>query len=513
MGPSACASSTCPLSASCSSPAPSACGRGRASGGAESDAVRAAQEDARRRVEAAEREAQERARAEREAADERVARAERAAADAVHEHEQRDRRREAELHAERGARARTEQARRMEKEWSRELREQVSRLHRENGLLGSGDVRELVLRIAVELLDAEKGLLLSREDLDGDGDLELVSSLGFDADPSHSAVTQRLAGRVLERDEIIHEDDLAEIDRERRTPADEEITNLVAIPVFIADEFSGVIVCANRDGGFAECEDDVLLALGDHTGTLLQNGRLHGQLRGAYLATVNVLAQAIEAKDPFLKGHSEDVAALVAAVADRVGVDRSRREELVFGSLLHDVGKLGISERILLKPGALTPEERTAVELHPRIGFRMVERVPALKAIAPAVLHHHEHFDGNGYPTGLRGEAIPLEARIVAVADCYSAMTMDRPYRGAMTSEEACEELLAGAGTQFDPEIVRIFVEEVRRGAGPDRPLRARELPRRPRARGPAGRRRAAGHERRRAHGRPHAPVLPPPLP
>jgi len=180
------------------------------------------------------------------------------------------------------------------------------------------------------------------------------------------------------------------------------------------------------------------------------------------MATVRMMADAIEVKDPSLRLHSDEVASYVGVVAEKLDIEPRRREELVIASLLHDVGKIGISERILLKPGALTPEERSAIELHPRIGFRLVEQVPALDPIGPAVLHHHEHFDGNGYPAGLVGEEIPLEARVICVADCFSAMTSDRPYRSALEPEEACLELERCAGTQFDPRVVRLFVEEVR---------------------------------------------------
>ena len=160
--------------------------------------------------------------------------------------------------------------------------------------------------------------------------------------------------------------------------------------------------------------------------------------------------------------HSEEVANYVAAVAERLDLPPKRREELIFGSLLHDFGKIGISERILLKPTELTPEEFEVVKLHPRIGYKLVQQVPALRSIAPAMLHH-ERFDGGGYPSGLRGEDIQLEARIICVADSFSAMISERPYRERMTLEDACAELERCAGTQFDPEITRIFVEEVRR--------------------------------------------------
>jgi diguanylate cyclase (GGDEF)-like protein len=162
-------------------------------------------------------------------------------------------------------------------------------------------------------------------------------------------------------------------------------------------------------------------------------------------------------------------------VAERLGIEKSRREELLFGSLLHDLGKIGISERILLKPAALTPEERSVIELHPRIGHRLVERVEALHPIADAILHHHERWDGGGYPTGLAGEEIPLEARIIGVADSFSAMTADRPYRRRMSLDDACAELERCAGTQFDPQVVEAFVDEVRKRppGGGEHPLEA----------------------------------------
>jgi diguanylate cyclase (GGDEF)-like protein len=378
--------------------------------------------------------------------------------------EQREREQDEKFRRERDLRVRVERVRSAEHEWNRELRTQVVRMHRERGHLAEmDDIRQLVLRMAVVLVEAGGGILMSRNDEDGDGSpLDVVAHEGFDNDPTESAVAKAFATQVIEADKTVREDDSRSIEREGRTDADDEIDNLVAIPIYIADDFHGVVVCVNRDGGFEECDDEVLLALGDHAGAVLENQRLHGALRTSYLSTVAMLAEVIEAKDPFLRGHSDEVSRYVSAVADRLGIERRRREQLVFGSLLHDVGKVGISERILLKPAALTPEERSVIQLHPRIGYRLVERVPALREIAPAILHHHERFDGEGYPSRLSGEEIPLEARIICVADSFSAMTAERPYRRRMTLADACQELERCAGTQFDPEVVRIFVEEVR---------------------------------------------------
>ena len=383
------------------------------------------------------------------------------------EHAEHEQRRRSELQEARTARERLSNALRVEREWTRELRSQVMRMHSERGTLGDvSDVRELILHVAVQLLEAEKGLLLAREDQDDDGNLDVVCSVGFHNDPEQSALVQRLGGAVMERDQVIRENRADSQPESDQTPADEEIECLVAIPIYIQDRFSGAVVCANKQGGFSDHEDEVLLALGDHAGAVMHNGRLHGELRSAYVGTVRVLAEAIEAKDRLLSEHSDLVSTYVTATAEQLGLDSQARERLGFASLLHDVGKIGISESILLKPGPLTPEERSVVELHPRIGARLVEQVPALRSLTPSILHHHERWDGEGYPSRLRGEEIPLEARIICVADCFSAMVADRPYRRGMSHDDACAELERCAGTQFDPEIVRVFVAQVRRDEG-----------------------------------------------
>ncbi len=352
-----------------------------------------------------------------------------------------------------------EEAHRVEKNWRQELHAEIMRMYGERGTLGDpSDVPSIVLSLSRTLLKAEKGLLLWRDE---DGELALASAEGFEQDPEDSALARRFAAEVFESGQTIREDN-PEVDGQR-TEADEEIENLVAIPVYLQDEFDGVVVCANNPDGFHDYDDEVLLSVGDQAGAVLRNAQLQGELRASYLATVSALADAIEVKDPFLRGHSEDVSSYVAAVADRLDLPPKRREELIFGSLLHDIGKIGISERILLKPDKLTPEEFEAIKLHPRIGYRLVQQVPALRPVAPAILHHHERFDGGGYPSGLQGEDIPLEARIICVADSFSAMIAERPYRERISIADACAELERCAGTQFDPEVVYLFVEEVRR--------------------------------------------------
>jgi putative two-component system response regulator len=171
------------------------------------------------------------------------------------------------------------------------------------------------------------------------------------------------------------------------------------------------------------------------------------------------LANAVEAKDPTTEHHCSRLAEAALSMARSVEAPEEMVEAIGYGAVLHDVGKIGVSERILLKPGELTEDEWVEMRRHPIIGATIIEPLLMGRLVAPIIRHHHEQWDGSGYPDGLRGNAIPLGARIVAVADSYDAMIHDRPYRPAISAEEAVEELLAKSGSQFDGDLVRIFIE------------------------------------------------------
>lgn len=176
-------------------------------------------------------------------------------------------------------------------------------------------------------------------------------------------------------------------------------------------------------------------------------------LERGYLDTVRSLVGALEAKDPYTRGHSERVAQYAAAMAVSIGMSERQVERIHLAAQLHDLGKVGLSDTVLSKPGKLTGEEYYEVKNHPEIGAAIVERVPTLAGLAPIVRHHHEKYDGTGYVEGLAGDSIPLEARVLAVADSFDAMTSSRAYRAAMSIEEATQEILDCRGTQFDPDI------------------------------------------------------------
>lgn len=184
----------------------------------------------------------------------------------------------------------------------------------------------------------------------------------------------------------------------------------------------------------------------------------YAQLHVQTIATMEVLADIIDRRDPYTAKHSHRVAKLAEATAWAMELSAKEIEEIALAGRVHDIGKVAISDYILLKNGSLSPEEYEAVKTHPRIGFEILSNLYLYKKCAHYVLYHHERFDGTGYPVGLKGEAIPLGARILAVADAYDAMTTDRPYRQGLTRQQALEELRRHSGTQFDPVVVNAFL-------------------------------------------------------
>ena len=183
-------------------------------------------------------------------------------------------------------------------------------------------------------------------------------------------------------------------------------------------------------------------------------------LKKAHLDSVKVLAEAIDAKDPYTRGHSDRVTRMSLKIAFQLGFTEDRLESLEYGALLHDIGKIGIKDEVLQKPAVLNSEEYQYIQEHPLIGVKIVEGLDFFKDKIPMIRHHHEHFDGCGYPDGLVGEAIPLEARIIAVPDAFDAMTSARPHRGMMHLQDVLMELEKCKGTQFDPRVLEIFLQE-----------------------------------------------------
>jgi len=194
------------------------------------------------------------------------------------------------------------------------------------------------------------------------------------------------------------------------------------------------------------------------------NARNYSNLQDMFFSTVTALVSAIDAKSPWTRGHSERVMRYALTVGEHMGLAQEDMDNLRLGCLLHDIGKIGTAEALLDKPDILTEEEFLIVTQHSVKGEEILKPIKQFKPILPIVRHHHERWDGNGYPDGLKGENIPLLARIVAVADTYDSMTADRPYRPTPGRERAIEEIKEFAGTQFDPTIAHLFVSLVEKG-------------------------------------------------
>ena len=177
--------------------------------------------------------------------------------------------------------------------------------------------------------------------------------------------------------------------------------------------------------------------------------------------TINTIISTLHEKNKREEQHSHRVSTLCESMGKALGLPEDEIEELKTVGLLHDIGKIAIEENILNKPGKLTEEEWEEIKRHPEIGYRILSTVNDMSEMAEYVLAHHERWDGMGYPKGLKGEEIPLQSRIIAIADAYDAMTSERSYRNALPEEVAIEELKINAGIQFDPELIRVFIEKV----------------------------------------------------
>ena len=320
-----------------------------------------------------------------------------------------------------------------------------------------GDVYSLVLHSCMRLTGATRGIYLASE---GTG-LRVRSSIGFDAyvghyRPAPSFFMKALATRVLELDDAVvcGDSDTTNLPMPEHS---EQFRTCAAVPVAIRGDQRGVLIVADKSQGqFDELDLETLLHIGDQACVAVDNVRLKHELEDANVGTVGLLADAVEVKDPYTRGHCQRVSQLARLTAERLGLDDATREVTCLAALLHDIGKIGVSDGILNKPGPLMPAERELVKSHVKIGYDLLRSLPALKPVAEVVLHHHEFYDGTGYPDKLVGDEIPIGSRVVAVVDAYCAMMDHRSYKTPYTDSGARAELRRCAGTQFDPRVVEV---------------------------------------------------------
>ena len=242
-----------------------------------------------------------------------------------------------------------------------------------------------------------------------------------------------------------------------------KIRSVMCVPLESQKQILGAIyVDSSESGGeYTERDLELLSAIGRQAGISIERANLIHELEELAVWSIMTLVAAIEAKDEYTRGHSERVASFSVQIAEELGLGDRMIENIRLGGLLHDVGKIGVPEAVLLKPGRLTEEEFELIKLHPETGAYIIGQIdnPRLKCPTDIARHHHERWDGRGYPDGLEGDEISLPARIVSVADAYDAMSTARPYREPHAKEFIARQLLSGMATQFDPRAAKAFLK------------------------------------------------------
>ncbi len=298
--------------------------------------------------------------------------------------------------------------------------------------------------VAVLLLDKESGLM------------ELVATHGQELDGTRSIRPGvGIAGSVWSsgRAEIVND-----VPADPRAAGSARVSSLMCAPLKAKDQVVGVIKLGSAQPVNYSADDlKLFTTLASLAAVAIENASLYEQLQEAFYTTVYTLAETIEKRDPYTGNHTKRVMEYSLAIGRTMGLDQETMTRLQLGAVLHDVGKIGVRDAVLLKESALTDEEFEQIKRHAVYGEEMISGISRLRTAIPGVRQHHEKFDGRGYPDGLSGEQIDITARVISVADSYDAMTTDRPYRKGLTIDEAFAELRKHAGTQFDATVVDAF--------------------------------------------------------
>ncbi len=320
--------------------------------------------------------------------------------------------------------------------------------------LGLKEQLETFLGIASTILKASAAVIFLPEEMFNS--LRVAASFG-EIEPPQGMALNRVAEWVLEHGELCALDPETIQMRFDNLSIGSKVC--AAVPLMVRDKPVGVmaVVRGEQEGPFHRTDLEVFSNFASQAAVAIENTQLYERLQNIYLGIIASLAAAIEARDPYTVGHSARVTKYAVATAEAMGLSDDELEEIRLAGLLHDLGKIGIPDEVLNKPGPLTDDEFMLIKTHPALSMRILEPLPHLGSIVPIIYNHHERFNGSGYVEGKAGDSIPLGARIIAVADAFEAMTSDRPYRSALSKEEAIAELRKGSGTQFDPEVVDVF--------------------------------------------------------
>jgi HD-GYP domain-containing protein (c-di-GMP phosphodiesterase class II) len=332
--------------------------------------------------------------------------------------------------------------------------------------IGMGEEKEfydMALEKVCSVVNACRGSVMLFHE--GSGILEIVSSKGISKKLIENVRLrpgEGIAGRAFKKGEIIF------VTNPKKNPDyngflgyDEQQEPFVAIPLKTRKNVIGVLnIHLPKDRtNFSDWELKFLSILADEIALAIDNIKLYQSIEKFYLELVETLAKIIDVKDAYTADHATRARIRAVKLARKLNVAEKMVKNIEYAALLHDMGKIGIDERILTKPGKLTDDEYKEIKRHPQIGYNILSPIEFLRPVAEIILYHHEWYNGNGYPDGLKGDEIPLGSRIISVIDAWDAMTSDRPYRKSLSKETAIEELKKGAGIQFDPKVVNAFLE------------------------------------------------------
>lgn len=352
-----------------------------------------------------------------------------------------------------------------QKEFAKE--EQLKTLTKVSAILNSTldpkEVQKRAMEAVTELMNAEVGSLLVVDEKNNELYFEVaLGEKGAQLKEIRLKIGEGIAGWVAQHGKPIIVDDVQNDPRFAKK-ADKKSTfvtkNMICIPVRIKQKTIGVLQAINKKTGVFGQEDlELFQMLANQVAIAIENARLMEDLRQVFYETAEALAEAIEKRDPYTGGHTKRVLRYSVATAEYMGMPSEEIEQLKLSAILHDIGKIGVEDRVLRKQAKLDDEEFSLMKAHPKMGAEIMLHVEKLRNIIPGMKYHHERYDGKGYPEGLKGNDIPLLARIISVSDTFDAMTSDRPYRKGLSDETAIDELKRFSAIQFDPEIVKAFI-------------------------------------------------------
>ncbi|MBM7854896.1 putative nucleotidyltransferase with HDIG domain [Desulfohalotomaculum tongense] len=343
-------------------------------------------------------------------------------------------------------------------------------------LIKSGDFKgtiKSILDMAMEITGSEVGCIFLYDRKNNN--MELMLSRGKLVDRVISFVSDNFKIiDVLPLDYCLNLSSESDYLLSSLRSVDPFIRSMLVVPLSYADEIIGVVVLMHRHHGedehgieYSPNQCKTVIKFARDASLILNNARLNIEYgrKDVYMKTISALVSAIDAKDAYTHNHSENVARVSVALAKELKVSPAEIVNIRYGALLHDVGKIGIPEKILNKTGRLNDEEFALIKTHPLIGSKILSPIDFLGRALNVVRYHHERYDGGGYPEGLKGEDIPFEARIACIADAWDAMRSHRAYRRALSFNAAVLEMEKGAGTQFDPYMVKKFIRLVNKSA------------------------------------------------